>query len=243
MSLDRLDRRRTLLEQFDALRGDLEQSAVGRPLTRFQQAAFSMLSSPKIAQALDVRREPLETRDLYGMTLFGQSCLAARRLVEAGTRFVSVFWDEYGLAGDAWDTHFNHFPRMIHQLLPNFDLAYSGLILDLERRGLLDDTLVLCLSEHGRTPKLANVAGGGRDHWSRAYSALLAGGGITRGRVVGSSDDIAADVKDRPVSPKDLLATAYHLLGIDRRTRLPDRAGRPIGLLPDEAEPVAEMIA
>jgi hypothetical protein len=243
MSVDRLDRRRTLLEQFDALRGDLEQSVAGRPLTRFQQTAFSMLSSPKIAQALDVRRESMETRNLYGMTLFGQSCLAARRLVEAGTRFVSVFWDEYGLAGDAWDTHFNHFPRMIDQLLPNFDLAYSGLILDLERRGLLDDTLVLCLSEHGRTPKLANVAGGGRDHWSRAYSALLAGGGITRGRVVGSSDDIAGDVKDHPVSPKDLLATAYHLLGIDRRTRLPDRAGRPIGLLPDDAEPVAEMIA
>ncbi|HXY35658.1 MAG TPA: DUF1501 domain-containing protein [Planctomycetaceae bacterium] len=243
MSIDRLDRRRTLLEQFDATRADLERSLAGRPLTQFQQTAFSMLTSPKIAEALDVRREPTATRNLYGMTLFGQSCLAARRLVEAGTRFVSVFWDEYGLAGDAWDTHFNHFPRMIDQLLPNFDLAYSGLILDLERRGMLDDTLVLCLSEHGRTPKLANVAGGGRDHWSRAYSVLFAGGGIARGRVVGSTDEIAGDVKDRPVSPKDLLATAYHLLGIDQRTRLPDRAGRPIGLLADDAEPVAEMIA
>jgi hypothetical protein len=243
MSIDRLDRRRTLLEHFDAMRSDLEQSLAGRPLTRFQQTAFSMLSSPKIADALDVRREPLATRSLYGMTLFGQSCLAARRLVEAGTRFISVFWDEYGLAGDAWDTHFNHFPRMIDQLLPNFDLAYSGLILDLERRGLLDDTLVVCLSEHGRTPKLANVAGGGRDHWSRTYSALFAGGGIARGRVVGSTDEIAGDVKDRPVSPKDLLATVYHLLGIDQRTRLADRAGRPIGVLPDDAEPVAEMIA
>jgi hypothetical protein len=243
MSIDRLDRRRTLLEQFDALRGDLEQTAAGRPLTRFQQAAFSMLTSPKIAQALDVRREPVATRDLYGMTLFGQSCLAARRLVETGTRFVSVFWDEYGLAGDAWDTHFNHFPRMVDQLLPNFDLAYSGLILDLERRGLLEETLVVCISEHGRTPKLANVSGGGRDHWSRAYSAVFAGGGIARGRVVGATDEIAADVKDRPVSPKDLLATVYHLLGIDWRTRLPDRAGRPIGLLPDDSEPVAEMLA
>jgi Protein of unknown function (DUF1501) len=243
MSLDRMDRRRTLLEQFDAARTDLERTAAGRPLTRFQQSAFSMLSSPKVAEALDVRHEPLATRNLYGMTLFGQSCLAARRLVEAGTRFVSVFWDEYGLAGDAWDTHFNHFPRMIDQLLPNFDLAYSGLILDLERRGLLDDTLVICLSEHGRTPKLANVEGGGRDHWSRAYSALFAGGGIARGRVVGSTDAVAGDVKDRPVSPKDLLATAYHLLGIDQRTRLPDRAGRPIGLLPDDAEPVGELIA
>jgi hypothetical protein len=243
MSNDRLYRRRTLLQQFDAARGDLEQSAATRPLTRFQETAFSMLSSPKVAEALDVRREPLATRNLYGMTLFGQSCLAARRLVEAGTRFVSVFWDEYGLAGDAWDTHFKHFPRMVDQLLPNFDLAYSGLILDLERRGLLEDTLVLCLSEHGRTPKLQNVEGGGRDHWSRAYSALFAGGGIARGRVVGSTDAVAGDVKDRPVSPKDLLSTAYHLLGIDQHTRLLDRGGRPIGLLPDDAEPVAEMIA
>jgi arylsulfatase A-like enzyme len=132
---------------------------------------------------------------------------------------------------------------MVDQLLPNFDLAYSGLILDLERRGLLDDTLVLCLSEHGRTPKLQNVDGGGRDHWSRAYSALFAGGGIARGRVVGSTDAVAGDVKDRPVSPKDLLATAYHLLGIDQHTRLLDRGGRPISLLPDDAEPVAEMLA
>ncbi len=243
MSLDRMDRRRTLLAQFDAMRSDLERTQAVRPLTRFQQTAFSMLTSPQVAQALDVRREPATTRDLYGMTLFGQSCLAARRLVEAGTRFVSVFWDEYGLAGDAWDTHFNHFPRMIDQLLPNFDLAYSGLILDLERRGMLDDTLVVCLSEHGRTPKIANVAGGGRDHWSRAYSALFAGGGISRGRVVGSTDEVAGDVKDRPVSPKDLLATIYHLLGIDHRERLSDRGGRPIGILPDDALPVAEMLA
>lgn len=243
MTLDRFDRRRTLLEQFDASRRDLDQSLAGKPLTQFQQTAFSMLTSPKIADALDVRRESAETRALYGMTLFGQSCLAARRLIEAGTRFVSVFWDEYGLAGDAWDTHVDHFPRMIDQLLPPFDLAYSGLILDLERRGLLDDTLIVCISEHGRTPKLANVPGGGRDHWSQAYSAVFAGGGIARGRVVGATDRDAGQVKDRPVSPKDLLATMYHLLGIDPHTRLRDRTNRPIGLVPDEAEVVAEMLA
>jgi hypothetical protein len=243
MTLDRFDRRRTLLEQFDASRRDLEQSLAGKPLTQFQQTAFSMLTSPKIADALDVRRESAQTRAQYGMTLFGQSCLAARRLIEAGTRFVSVFWDEYGLAGDAWDTHVEHFPRMIDQLLPPFDLAYSGLILDLERRGLLDDTLIVCISEHGRTPKLANVPGGGRDHWSQAYSAVFAGGGIARGRVVGATDRDAGQVKDRPVSPKDLLATMYHLLGIDPRTRLRDRTNRPIGLVPDEAEVVAEMLA
>jgi hypothetical protein len=244
MTLDRFDRRRTLLSQFDSERRDLEQSLAGKPLSKFQQTAFSMLTAPQISSALDVRREDRATRDLYGMTLFGQSCLAARRLVEAGTRFVSVFWDEYGLAGDAWDTHVDHFPRMIQQLLPPFDVAYSGLILDLERRGLLDETLVVCISEHGRTPKIAsNVRGGGRDHWSQAYSAIFSGGGIARGRVVGATDRWAGEVKDRPVSPKDLLATMYHLLGVDPRTRLTDRTNRPIGLVPDEAEVVAEMLA
>jgi hypothetical protein len=244
MTLDRFDRRRRLLDQFDSERRDLDRSLAGKPLSSFQQAAFSMLTSPGISGALDVRQESRETRDLYGMTLFGQSCLAARRLIESGTRLVSVFWDEYGLAGDAWDTHFDHFPRMIDQLLPPFDRAYSGLILDLERRGLLDDTLVVCISEHGRTPKLAmNVKGGGRDHWSQAYSAVFAGGGIARGRVVGATDRQAGEVKDRPVSPKDLLATMYHLLGIDPRTRLVDRTNRPIGLVPDEADVVAEMLA
>jgi Protein of unknown function (DUF1501) len=244
MTLDRFDRRRRLLAQFDSGRRDLEESLAGRPLSRFQQTAFSMLTSPKISRALDVRRETHETRALYGLTLFGQSCLAARRLIEAGTHLVSVFWDEYGLAGDAWDTHFDHFPRMVTQLLPPFDRAYSGLILDLERRGLLDETLVVCISEHGRTPKLAtNVRGGGRDHWSQAYSAIFAGGGIARGRAVGATDRSAAEVKDRPVSPKDLLATMYHLLGVDPHTRLSDRTNRPIGLVPDDAEVVPEMLA
>ncbi len=171
------------------------------------------------------------------MTLFGQSCLAARRLVEAGTRFVSVFWDEYGLAGDAWDTHFDHFPRMIDQLLPPFDLAYSGLILDLERRGLLDDTLVVCISEHGRTPKLANVKGGGRDHWSQAYSALFAGGGIARGRVVGATDDVRAKSRTGPFRPRICWRRCIICWASISGRRLPDRTSRPIGLLPDDASP------
>src|SRR5258707_10648404 len=121
--------------------------------------SYSLIQSQSVATALDVRQEPLETRELYGMSLFGQSCLTARRMLEAGTRLVSVFWDEYGLAGDAWDTHYEHFPRMVDQLLPGLDKAYAGLILDLERRGMLEDTLVVCLSEHGRTPKINNANG------------------------------------------------------------------------------------
>jgi uncharacterized protein (DUF1501 family) len=202
-----------------------------------------LLASPRVHQALDVRREPAELRARYGQTLFGQSCLAARRLVEAGTRVVSVFWDEYGLAGDAWDTHFDHFRRMREQLCPPLDLALHGLLTDLDDRGLLDETLVVLISEHGRTPKINRAAGGGRDHWSRAYSVLFAGGGTPRGHVVGATDAIAGDVIERPVSPKSLLATMYHLLGISPHQTLPDASGRPVPLLPEEAEVVPELLA
>lgn len=242
MSSDRMDRRRSLLQQFDATRTDLDRSLAGKSLSEFQEMAFSLVTSPKVSAALDVRKEPRETRDLYGMTLFGQSCLAARRLVESGTRLATVFWDEYGLAGDAWDTHENHFPRMKDQLLPPFDLAFSGLIRDLERRGMLDDTLVCCLSEHGRTPKINKAKNGGRDHWSRAYSAIFAGGGMAKGKVVGATDKYASDVVEHPVSPKDLLATMYHLLGIDPELYVPDRTNRAIPLLPESSKVVREML-
>ncbi len=243
MTLDRLDRRRKLVAKFNAAHRELESSSVGQTWSTYEQMAYSLVGSVAVRDALDTRRETPATRESYGHTLFGQSCLAARRLIEAGTRLVSVFWDEYGLAADAWDTHENHFPRMVDQLCPHLDRAVSGLLLDLEQRGLLDETLVVLVSEHGRTPKLNKAQGGGRDHWSRAYSTLLAGGGIARGNVVGQTDAIAGDVVDRPISPKSLLATMYHLLGIDPRTTLSDRGGRPIPLVPEEAEVVTELLA
>lgn len=243
LTLDRLNRRRSLQQQLDVGRRDLQLLDKSRNLDGFQQMAYSLLASRSVSEALDVRRETHEIRDLYGMSLFGQSCLAARRMVEAGTRLVSVFWDEYGLAGDAWDTHWNHYPRMTDQLLPQFDKAFAGLVTDLDRRGLLDETLVVCLSEHGRTPKLANVNGSGRDHWARAYSAVLAGGGIARGKVVGATDQIASDVTANPVSPKDVLATMYHLLGIDPHGFMPDRTGRPQPMVPDGTRVLTELFA
>lgn len=243
VAIFRLNRRRTLLGQFDERRTELNATLQARSLSRYQELAFSLITSPQVAEALDVRKEPQSTRDLYGMTLFGQGCLAARRMVEAGTRLVSVFWDEYGLAGDAWDTHWNHYARMKDQLLPGFDKAFSGLILDLERRGMLDDTLVAVLSDHGRTPKINSAQGGGRDHWSLVYSLMFAGGGIARGKVVGASDKQAGAPTDKPTSPKDLLATMYHLLGIDPHTRIPDRSGQLIPVVPESADVVPDLLA
>jgi hypothetical protein len=230
VTLDRLDKRRSLLEQFDQSRAARKNSE--KTFDRYRGLAMDLVHSTKVRTALDVRREPRAVRDSYGMTLFGQSCLTARRLVEAGSRFVSVFWDEYGLAGSAWDTHWEHYPRMKNELCPGFDKALYGLITDLDGRGLLDETLVVCVSEHGRTPQIQNVKGGGRDHWSRAYSAILAGGGVACGKVVGKTDKIASDVTERPISPKDVQATTYHLLGIDPETIMEDRFGRPVTLAP-----------
>lgn len=237
VTLDRLDRRRSLLEQFDAARKRLEYGDAGAAHESYRRMAHDLIGSDKIRTALDIAREPRHVRESYGLTVFGQGCLAARRLVEAGSRFVTVFWDEYGLAGSGWDTHWDHYNRMRKELLPGFDLAAFGLLNDLDQRGLLDETLVMVLSEHGRTPKLSSSKGGGRDHWSRCYSALLAGGGIARGRIVGKSDKIAGDVAERPISPKDVLATAYHLLGFDPETLLTDRTGRPLPLVPGSVVP------
>ncbi|WP_422929792.1 DUF1501 domain-containing protein [Singulisphaera sp. PoT] len=242
LTFDRLDRRRDLLEQFEAARREMDRGAERSGVDRHRAMAYSLLGSEKLRRAFDLDDETSQTREMYGMTLFGQAALTARRLVEAGGRFVTAFWDEYGLAGTGWDTHWDHFPRMKDELLPGLDQTLTGLLLDLDNRGLLDETLVVCLSEHGRTPQLSLGQGGGRDHWSRCYSVLMAGGGIARGRVVGRSDKIASDPVERRVSPKDILATIYHLLGIDINTMLTDRQGRPLALIPD-GEVVQEVIA
>jgi hypothetical protein len=241
VTLDRLDRRKSLVAQLDQTRRDLAASTRGRQLDRYRQMTYELLQSDKLRSALDLRKEATATRELYGHTLFGQSCLAARRLVEAGSRIVSVFWDEYGLAGSGWDTHYNHYARMKQELCPGLDQGWYGLITDLDQRGLLDDTLVVCTSEHGRTPKITTGQGGGRDHWSRVYSSLVAGGGTKRGTVVGASDKHGGDVLERPISPKDLLATMYHLLGIDHHMMINDALGRPLPLV--EGHVIEEVLA
>lgn len=231
LTSQRFDLRRSLLGQFDAARRELEAHERVSTYNLQQQMAYSLVTSGKLHTALDFAREPLPVREAYGMTLFGQSCLAGRRLIEAGAKFVTVIWDAYGLNAGSWDTHHNHFPRLKQHLLPVFDHTFSALILDLEQRGLLDETLVLVLSEHGRTPQIdSKQPGGARHHWSRAYSQVYAGGGMGRGHVVGQTDRHASDVVATPVSPKDILATAFHLLGIDPETTFPDPEGRPLPL-------------
>jgi hypothetical protein len=229
LSPRRIEQRRSLLEQFDRARLWADATKESAAFDRHQATALSMVTETRFRDALDVRREPAAVRERYGMTLFGQSCLAARRLVEAGGRFVTVFWDCFGtFGGGAWDTHANHYPRLKEYLLPGFDRAYPALLHDLDERGMLDETLVLWISEHGRTPRIdSKPRGAGRHHWSRVYSTVYAGGGIARGRVVGASDRLGGDVRDTPVSPKDILATTLHLLGIDPDTTVPDRQGQP----------------
>jgi hypothetical protein len=241
MTIDRLNQRRSLAAQLDGARRQLDTEAT-QGIDRYREMAYNLIGSERIHTALDLDREPRPLREQYGMTIFGQAALTARRLVEAGSRFVTVFWDEYGLAGSGWDTHWDHYPRLRNELMPGLDLGLSGLVRDLDARGMLDETLVLCLSEHGRTPRLNNAAGGGRDHWSQAYTCLFAGGGVARGRVIGRTDAHAATVAERPVSPKDVLATVYHLLGIDPETTLTDRTGRPLPLV-QGASVVTDMLA
>ncbi len=230
MHPNRLDMRRVLVRQFDESREWLERHRHIDTFTAHQQTAYSLLSGNKVRDALDVQAEPTAVRERYGMTLFGQSCLAARRLVEAGSRFVSVFWDPVEIfGGSCWDTHANHYPRLKEYLLPVFDQTFAAFIRDLDERGLLDETQVLVLSEHGRTPQIdSKPKGAARHHWSRAYSAVMAGGGIARGKVVGKTDPTGGDVVSTPISPKDVLATSFHLLGINPHTTMPDRLGRPV---------------
>ena len=242
MTLDRLNRRRGLLEQLDMTRRRADRSPATRGLDRFRGMAYSLITSARLRDALDLKKEPRACRERYGMSLFGQATLAGRRLLEAGATLVTVFWDEVETANSAWDTHFNHYERLERELLPGLDGALSALILDLEDRGMLDDTLVMCLTEHGRTPKLhPKPRGVGREHWSNVYSNLLAGGGIARGRVIGSSDRHGAFVKDQPVSPKDVLCTMYHLMGIDHQMAFTDPLGRRVPLV-SEGDVVRQML-
>jgi hypothetical protein len=244
ITIDRLSRRKDLLRQIDDEHRRLESTGVIERYSETQQRALGLLGASKLTDAFDLRKESPQVIEKYGNTLFGNSALVARRLVERGVRFVNVTFDLYEsptlIDYDAWDTHQKNFSILKSNKLPVFDTVYSALLEDLETRGLLDETLVLVTSEMGRTP---NVNGnGGRDHWTYCYGSMLAGAGIKGGTVVGASDATAAYVKDRPVSTTEICATVYELLGIDPETRVPDKLGRPysVGM---GAEPIRELMA
>ncbi len=244
LTIDRLSRRHGLLHQLDdQLRRAEADPALGS-FDRNQARAFSLLTASRVRAAFDLRREDPRLRERYGRTLFGNSSLIARRLVEAGVRFVNVtwdlFWDRVAIDYDAWDTHTRNFPILRENKLPHFDMTYTALLDDLADRGLLDETLVVVMSEMGRTPQVN--ANGGRDHWTYCYSVLLAGAGVRGGAVYGASDAQAAFVKDLPVSPADVCATIYQCLGIDPDRTIPDHSGRPIPLA-QGGRPIREILA
>jgi hypothetical protein len=223
VSRDRLQSRSSLLEQLDRGVRRLENSAT-RSHDRFYETAMNFLTDRRLRDALDLGREKTSLRDLYGRSRCGQSLLLARRLVEAGVRFVA-----YNEFNQTWDHH-SAVEKQLKSRAPSMDQGYSALIGDLDRRGLLKRTLVINTGEFGRAPRLNTD--GGRDHWPHAYSTLLAGGGIRGGQIYGRSDSRGAYVADRPVRPVDLLATMWTVLGIDPQTELRDRTGRPYPLAP-----------
>lgn len=237
MTIDRLNRRRSLLDQIELARRDADRRR--STLDQQRALAYSLLDSRRVREAFAIDREPARVRDAYGMTLFGQSTLQARRLVEAGCRFVTVVWDEFGQLNAGWDTHVDHHNRLKGELLPGLDLAFPALLRDLEERGLLDETLVLVMNEMGRTPQFQ---GDGRGHWGRAYTNFFAGAGMKRGTVIGRTDRIGGTVEDRPLTAKDILATIYHLIGIDPHLTIPDRLNRPLPLAHD-GQVVPELLA
>ena len=220
--------RQRLLSELDDFRRRFDFVDAVHDAGAFHEKAFSLVSSPAAVRAFDLNEEAPSLRERYGSSSFGQGCLLARRLVEAGVRLVTVNWARLYQpnVADLWDTHANQFNLLRNRLCPAFDAGLSTLLDDLHERGLLDETLVVVMGEFGRTPKINK--NGGRDHWPGCNSVLLAGGGIAGGAVHGASDNLAAFPSRDPVTPEDLAATIYHALGLPLHTEIIDHTGRPL---------------
>jgi hypothetical protein len=239
----RVDRRRDWREMIDKSVSMFETSQDARLLDSTFHQAYTLMSSQKAREAFELHKEPQATREKYGMNRFGQSCLLARRLIEAGVRFVTINMFETVFDEITWDIHgskpFSPISCYRDLVGPMFDMAYSSLLEELAQRGLLEKTMVLATGEFGRTPKV-NPAGG-RDHWPQCWTILMAGGGIKGGQVIGSSDEIGAAPRDRPTTPAQVAATVFRGLGIDLGTELPGAGNRPIPLVDRGVEPIAEL--
>ena len=225
-----LERRKTLLGAVDSLASQIKGNDQMATYDEFQRRAAEMILSSEAQGAFDIEKEDPRIRDDYGRNEFGQSCLLARRLVERGVRYVTI-------NNGGWDHHSNIWPQL-DKKLPVFDQGFSSMIKDMDRRGLLDETLVVVLGEFGRTPKVNKDAG--RDHWGKAGSLIFAGAGVRGGKVIGATDKDGAYVTDRPVRPPDVCFTIYDALGINPRKQIRTPEGRPVEIL-DQGELISEL--
>lgn len=250
VTADRMNERRELLRSFNDSRRELDHEMQVQNYLRQQERAFTLLTSSGAERAFDVASEPAAMRERYGNTINGTSLLMARRMVEAGVPFVTVFWKEDESiaqrckSAGGWDTHGDNFNCLKKYLLPQFDKAFSALMEDLSQSGLLDETLVMVTSEMGRMPKVGDkrsggTVGAGRDHWTACMSVLMAGGGIRGGQEVGATDARAEYPKDRPIGPEDVVKTVYHAMGITNLDAT-DMLGRPYNLL-EEGKPLMDL--
>jgi hypothetical protein len=247
VSGDRFDERRRLLDALASVRANPDREGGGAPPPSrsgfaddpYTARAFEMIAAPSARAAFELHKESDKTRDRFGRTRFGQSCLLARRLVEGGVPLIRVNWSRVpNMPNNGhWDTHTKN-SEALRKMMPILDTAYTALLEDLADRGMLDDTLVVWMAEFGRTPKINGA--GGRDHWGPVFSVALAGGGVKGGVVYGASDKIAAYPKDGRVTPADLHATIYHCLGIPRDTEIHDTLGRPMAVC--RGEPVRAIL-
>ena len=239
----RLQRRRDLRQVVDDTVKNFESSESAKLMDSNFASAYRLMTSVKAREAFDLTREPVKVRERYGMNRFGQCCLLARRLIEAGVRFVTVntFITVFGEI--TWDIHgskpFTSIDGMKDIVAPMYDQGYSALLEDLFQRGMLDNTLVCNLAEFGRTPRI-NPAGG-RDHWPQCWTVYFAGGGVKGGRVVGKSDEIGAFPAERPVKPSEVVATIYKSLGLDLETHLPGPNSRPYPLVDFGTHEIKEL--
>jgi hypothetical protein len=234
--LERVSSRRALRSGLAAYSRLNDSIAAVCGLDAYQQKALSLLTSSETKRAFDIQAEDPRLRDRYGRTPYGQSVLMARRLVEAGVRFVTVFYSP-GIVG--WDTHSDNFNLLRRKLLPATEQTLPTLIEDLASRGMLDDTLVVWTGEFGRSPKINKDAG--RDHWPQCYTLLMAGGGMKRGFVYGASDSTAAYPKDNPCTPDDISATMFYCMGIDPATELRNHVNQPIPV--SRGTPIMPLLA
>jgi hypothetical protein len=246
LSQERLQDRRSLLDDLDHLRRELDRSESVASLDRFRRQAVDLLVGRQVRDAFDLSAEPEAVRDRYGKHLWCQQALLARRLVEAGVSFVTLDLS-YHTASGTWDNHGDNIPpyggisKGLKPLLPLFDHLFTTLVGDLDERGKLDDVIVIAMGEFGRTPTMGTQGStDGRDHWPVVMSMLLAGGGLRHGQVIGSTERDGGHIKDRPVSPADLAATIYRHMGVPLDASYLDTTGRPRPIV-DNGEPIAEL--